>query len=89
MVNCCNLLVRVRAGSADLSSCYSETVSDEGPLAVRVQLPEASIDERFSSEGVDLTLVRWFLELSPLERLEAAQDMVDTAWSLREAHPDG
>ncbi len=81
MVNVCNLLVRVRAGSADLSSCYSETVSDGDSSAI--QLPEESIDERFSSEGVDLTLVRWFLELSPLERLEAVQDMVDTAWSLR------
>jgi len=38
----------------------------------------------FSEDGVDLTLIQWFLSLTPLQRLEAAQDMVDTAWALRE-----
>ena len=30
--------------------------------------PERLTD--YSSDGVDLTLIRWFLSLSPLERLE-------------------
>ena len=32
----------------------------------------------------DVSLIRWMLGLSTLERLEAAQDMIDTAWMLRE-----
>lgn len=41
--------------------------------------------EAFSDDGVDISLIRWMLGLSPLERLEAAQDMIDTVWMLREA----
>ncbi len=39
----------------------------------------------FSEDGVDLTLIHWFLSLNPFERLQAAQDMIDTVWKLREA----
>lgn len=45
----------------------------------------ADEDQAFSADGVDLTLIRWFLGLSHLERLQAAQDMIDTVWMLREA----
>ena len=38
----------------------------------------------YSEDGVDVSLIHWMLELSPLERLEAAQDMIDTVWMLRE-----
>ena len=41
--------------------------------------------EAYSEDGVDVSLIHWMLELSPLERLEAAQDMIDTVWMLREA----
>ena len=30
-----------------------------------------------SEEGVDLTLIRWMLSLTPAERLEALQSLVD------------
>ena len=49
---------------------------------------ELSQDEpiyEFSNDGVDLSLIRWFLSLSPFERLQAAQDMIDTAWMLRDS----
>lgn len=36
-----------------------------------------------SGDGVDLTLIRWMLGLTPTERLQAAQDMVDTVEALR------
>lgn len=36
-----------------------------------------------SEDGVDLTLIRWMLRLTPTERLQAAQDMVDTVEALR------
>jgi len=51
-----------------------------------VALPEKTPDAEpaFSEDGVDLTLIRWMLELTPTERLQAAQDMIDTAWALRE-----
>ena len=41
--------------------------------------------EAYSEDGVDVSLIRWMLELDPKERLEAAQDMIDTVWMLREA----
>lgn len=41
--------------------------------------------EGYSEDGVDVSLIYWMLELSPMERLEAAQDMIDTVWMLREA----
>ncbi len=41
--------------------------------------------EAYSEDGIDVSLIQWMLELSPLERLEAAQDMIDTVWMLREA----
>lgn len=36
-----------------------------------------------SEDGVDLTLIRWMLRLTPTERLQAAQEMVDTVEALR------
>jgi hypothetical protein len=43
---------------------------------------EPSIEGAFSSDGVDLTLIRWMLQRSPTERLQAAQDLIDTSWEL-------
>ncbi len=36
-------------------------------------------------DGIDLSLISWMLELTPEERLRAAQDMIDTVWALRYA----
>ena len=41
--------------------------------------------EAYSDDGVDISLIHWMLGLSPIERLEAAQDMIDTVWMLRES----
>ena len=43
---------------------------------------EPSLDEE-SPDGVDLTLIRWTLSLTPLERLEVLQDWVDGLTELR------
>jgi hypothetical protein len=40
-----------------------------------------SIEE--STDGVDLTLIRWTLSLTPLQRLEVLQDWVDGLAELR------
>lgn len=47
--------------------------------------PSETLDEQelFSPDGVDLTLIRWMLSLTPLERLEVLQDWVDGLTELR------
>lgn len=48
--------------------------------------PESSPDPVLpveSSDGVDLTLIRWTLSLTPLQRLELLQDWVDGLAELR------
>jgi hypothetical protein len=47
------------------------------------QPSETSDGQEFSPDGVDLTLIRWMLSLTPLERLEVLQDWVDGLTELR------
>ena len=42
-----------------------------------------------SEDGVDLTLIRWMLSLSPAERLQALQGYVDSVLELREMRFQG
>ena len=44
---------------------------------------EPTTEGAFAADGVDLTAIRWMLERSPQERLEAAQAFIDAAWVLR------
>jgi hypothetical protein len=37
----------------------------------------------YSADGVDLTLIRWMLSLTPRQRLEVLQDQVDSLTTLR------
>ena len=37
----------------------------------------------YSDDGVDLTLIRWMLSLTPRERLAILQDQVDSLLTLR------
>ena len=37
----------------------------------------------YSEDGVDLTLIRWMLSLTPRERLDVLQDQVDSLLILR------
>ena len=39
----------------------------------------------YSDDGVDLTLIRWMLSLSPIERLRTAQRYANSARRLRNA----
>ena len=42
-------------------------------------------DERcYSDDGVDLTMIRWMLSLTPAERLEALQAAVNSILDIRE-----
>jgi len=50
--------------------------------------PSAAAPDSFppeeSADSVDLTLIRWTLSLTPLERLELLQDWVDGITELRQ-----
>ncbi len=39
-----------------------------------------------SPSGVDLTLIRWMLTLTPRERLQVLQDHVDSIYAIRAAN---
>ncbi|HEY0783659.1 MAG TPA: hypothetical protein VGE98_14460 [Thermoanaerobaculia bacterium] len=44
---------------------------------------EMVLEAAESPDGVDLTLIRWTLSMTPLERLELLQDWVDGLAELR------
>ena len=48
---------------------------------------ESSLENEpaYSEGGVDLTLIRWILSLTPAERLEVLQQSVESLMSLRDA----
>lgn len=51
--------------------------NDEAPAPAPEENP-------YDENGVDLSLVRWMLSLSPTERLEAVQSSIDLIMSVRE-----
>lgn len=44
---------------------------------------EPDLEGAFSDDGVDLTLIHWMLRITPTERLQVAQDLIDATWALR------
>jgi hypothetical protein len=40
----------------------------------------------YGSDGVDVTLIRWMLSLTPAERLAVLQDFTDFVWKVRNAN---
>jgi len=42
------------------------------------------VEPEIAPDGVDLGQIRWFLSLTPLERLEALQDFLDGVLTLRD-----
>jgi hypothetical protein len=51
--------------------------------------PILSLAPTHSPEGVDLTLIRWMLSLTPLERIEVLQAAIDSIGRLRGEASDG
>lgn len=41
-------------------------------------------DPDYSPDGVDLTLIRWFLTLTPAQRLEALEEHLDDLEQMRQ-----
>ena len=52
--------------------------SNDGPTANEAKRPS------FSEDGVDLTLIRWMLSLTPAERLSVAQNAAQSLQRLRD-----
>ena len=44
--------------------------------------PDSLVD--YSEEGVDLTLIRWTLSMTPRERLEFLEDRINDILAIRE-----
>ena len=40
----------------------------------------------FAEDGTDLTLIRWMLSLTPMQRLQALQDRIDAIEGIRQAN---
>jgi hypothetical protein len=45
---------------------------------------EPTLDPCYSEDGVDLTLIRWMLSLTPAERLEFLEDRINDILTIRE-----
>ncbi len=44
---------------------------------------DTSCSAEHGPDGVDLTLIRWMLEMTPAERLQTLQAFVDAVWRVR------
>ena len=42
----------------------------------------------YSEDGIDLTLIRWMLSLTPAERLDVLQGFVDSVEAIRARNPE-
>lgn len=65
----------VRSGSEELDAL----LADDGDR-------EPTLQGAFDDDGLDLTVIRWMLAMTPTERLRAAQDLIDAARALRGGH---
>jgi hypothetical protein len=45
--------------------------------------PGNEAEPAYSEDGVDLTLIRWFLSLTPTERLRHLEDHIRAIWKVR------
>jgi len=57
--------------------------------AVSEPVADVAPEPTHSPDGVDLTLIRWMLTLTPLERLEALQDAIESIRRLRGEAAEG
>jgi hypothetical protein len=62
-----------------------KSVMMEDKVLLRTSPPGGVVDNASwnSEEGVDLTLIRWMLSLTPAERLEVLQDTVHSIARLK------
>ena len=66
-------------------SCTSEAVSEFGILDLKTMNPdEPAPAPDYSEDGVDLSLIRWALSLTPAERLEFLERRINDILAIRE-----
>lgn len=51
---------------------------------VEEKTPESQNEQTYSEDGVDLTMIRWMLSLTPTERLQTLQQAVQSLVRLRD-----
>lgn len=69
-----------RVAAAGIESRQTPT---RGPVGESSAEGEPSLDGVFAADGVDLTVIRWMLDRSPEERLQAAQELIDLVSAVR------
>jgi hypothetical protein len=47
--------------------------------------PTEAVESPYTSSGVDVTLIRWMLDMTPAERLQVLQSFVDATCKARGA----
>jgi hypothetical protein len=62
-------------------------MNESSPNMTDVQAPN-HVFPTHSEDGVDLTLIRWMLSMTPAERLQTLQDAVQSILRLRGAITD-
>ena len=55
----------------------------EGESVQQWEVPLAAHEEQYSEDGVDITLIRWMLSITPAERLHTLQGIVRSMARLR------
>ena len=58
-------------------------MSEEGKRKDASELPKPT-EPTYSPDGVDLSVIRWMLSLTPDERMEVAQGFADAVTEIRE-----
>jgi len=53
-----------------------------------MESPPGTAESPCDSSGVDVTLVRWMLAMTPAERLQVLQSFVDATWKARGLHDE-
>ena len=53
------------------------------PTVEAMQPEPAQTQPEYDARGVDLTLIRWMLDMTPAERLATLQSLVDAVWKAR------
>ena len=72
------MLAREPAGSRK-----ENRMESSGPREPGKACPPSDERPTHSEDGTDLTLIRWFLTLTPAERLQTLQDVLDSIRRLR------
>jgi hypothetical protein len=68
-------------------SMQDNAKQDRFERALVPALPPSTEGPAFSEDGVDLTLIRWYLSLTPTERLQHLESHARAIWRIRRDNP--